>query len=93
MKQIKLTISYRKEGVKMNIKCGREEFALTEKDIIMYNGACYQLITRKIIKGWSTTSPVLAKAKAVKLIKDGKLKETIIENPPYKSEGLVYYSI
>jgi hypothetical protein len=77
----------------MKIKCGRNEFDLTEKDIIMYNGACYQLITRTIHKGWHSHYPVLANGKAEKLIKDGLLKEATLENPPHKIGNIIYYSI
>ncbi|MFO1442857.1 hypothetical protein KDN24_06465 [Bacillus sp. Bva_UNVM-123] len=77
----------------MKIKCGRDEFELNEKDIIMYNGACYQLLTREVRNGWHSHSPVLAKAKAEKLIKTGDLKEVKLEKSPYKDNSLIYYSI
>jgi hypothetical protein len=57
----------------MLVKCGREEFDLTKDDEIMYNGACYQVITRTSGFGWNKSTPVLAKGKAEKLIKDGLL--------------------
>lgn len=57
----------------MIIKCGRKEFDLTTKDQIMYNGHCYQIITRLTSGGWSGHSPIIAKTRAEKLIKDGKL--------------------
>lgn len=77
----------------MKIKCGRKEFELNEKDLIMDNGACYQLITRRIGIGYESKVPMLAKGKANQLIKEGKLKEVKLENPPFKGGGLKYYSI
>lgn len=77
----------------MNIKCGKEEFELTDKDVIFFNVACYQLITRKVRKGWNQHTPMLAKKKVEKLIKNGELKEIQLDNPPYRGEGYKYYSI
>lgn len=77
----------------MKIKCGTKEFELNEKDLIMDNGACYQLITRRIGIGYYAQVPVIAKSKAKQLIKEGKLKETKLEKPPFKGNGLKYYSI
>ena len=79
--------------IKMELKCGRETFNLNEKDVIMYNGACYQLITRKVDVGWKQSTPVVAKAKAKKLIKDGLLTSAVLENAPYKGEDIEYYMI
>jgi hypothetical protein len=57
----------------MIVKCGRVEFELNHQDMIMYNGACYQLVTRKVGSGWNAIHPILAKSKAEKLIKSGQL--------------------
>lgn len=54
----------------MIIKCGREEIDLNNNDEVFYNGACYQIKTRKC-----GTLPVIATNKAKKLIKDGILIE------------------
>ena len=77
----------------MKVKCGRREIILDEKDIIMFNGACYQIITKKIGVGWEATTPIIGKTKAKELIKNGLLKEVKFKNPPYKTESLVYYMI
>jgi hypothetical protein len=77
----------------MELKCGRETFQLTNEDVIMYNGSIYQLITKRAGIGWNASVPVVAKAKATKLIKDGLLERTVLENPPYKDESLEYYRI
>lgn len=77
----------------MIIKCGRLEFDLTKQDLIMYNGACYQIITRKNDKGFDSYSPQIALGKAKILIKEGKLKEVKLQYPPHKLGKLVYYRI
>ncbi len=71
----------------MIIKCGRREFDLNSKDIIMFNGACYQIITRKIPAGWHYSAPILAKGKAEKMIRNGTLK--VVK----KDNSLVYFKI
>lgn len=60
----------RSEREMINVKCGREEVELTENDEIMYNGACYQIVSRG---SFFKPNPILAKSKAEKLIKDGDL--------------------
>jgi hypothetical protein len=77
----------------MIVKCGRIEFELTEKDLVMYNGACYQIITRKVGFGWNESTPIIAKSRAMKLIKEGLLKEVQLDKPRYKGENIIYYSI
>lgn len=57
----------------MKIKCGRQEFDLTKNDVILDNGACFQIMTRKVFKGWSDYPPVVSKVLARKLIKNGDL--------------------
>ncbi len=57
----------------MLIKCGREEFNVDLTDLVMYNRACYQLITKKTGRGWYEWSPIIAKDKADKMIKSGVL--------------------
>jgi len=57
----------------MLIKAGRKEYDLTRDDNIMYNGNCYQIITRLTGNGWDATKPIISKARAEKLIKEGKL--------------------
>jgi hypothetical protein len=57
----------------MKIKCGRREFDLTSEDEIMYNGNCYQVITKKYKDGWYDTTPTIANELAKKLIKNGQL--------------------
>jgi hypothetical protein len=57
----------------MKIKCGREEFDLTAQDEILFNGACYQIITRRTGIGLNSYIPKIAKTTASKMIKNGEL--------------------
>jgi len=72
----------------MKIKCGREEFDLNEKDVILDNRACFQIITRETGRGWTKYPPIIAKGIAKKLIKDGSL---ILKEE--KENGNKYYKI
>ena len=50
------------------IKCGRITYNLVDGDTIMDNGACFQLITRTISKGWDRSSPRVSKTAFKKFI-------------------------
>lgn len=71
----------------MIIKCGRKEIVLTEKDVIMYNGACYQITTQLKVDGWYSYPFKIANGKAEKMIKKGDLVNSKEEG------GLTYYRI
>ena len=58
----------------MNIKCGAYEIELDKEDIIFDNSFCFQITTKEVGKAWHKHSPVIAKTKAKKLIKDGVLE-------------------
>jgi hypothetical protein len=52
------------------VKIGRYEFDINEKDVILDNGACYQLITRRgRLVGWDFTTPIISKTQFEKLRK------------------------
>ena len=78
----------------MKIKCGRKEFEVNSKDVVMDNGCCYQLITQKIRKGYYDCNPIIAKNVFKSLLKAGKIYKT---NMKYKdafgniSESIVLY--
>lgn len=46
----------------MDFKIGRYVLDINEKDIILDNGACYQIITKKVGKLWEPYSPVISKS-------------------------------
>lgn len=63
----------------VKLKVGRNVFDIDENDLILDNGACYILVTKKIMKNYSSCSPTVSK----KLFKDLKNCELI-----FTSEGL-----
>ena len=67
----------------MVIKCGRKEFMVTEKDLILDNGVCYQLITQYYFDGYSRLTPMVAKSTFNKLLKSGQ-----IQLSPKKYKGM-----
>ena len=71
----------------MKIKCGHREFEVNSNDIIMYNGACYQIVTKEYSKGWDRLTPVISKVKAEKMVKDGLL--IVVK----KIDRLTYYKL
>lgn len=77
----------------MLLKCGRNELEITEKDIVLYNGSGYTLLTQKVRDGWSQINPQVATGRMKKLIKDGVFIEATLTNPPYKGEEYVYYKL
>lgn len=60
----------------MEIKCGRRIFDCTSKDLILDNGACYQLITQKYYNNWHYFSPRVSKTLFKKLLKEGKIRKS-----------------
>lgn len=60
----------------MKIKIGRRTFSLTGEDKILDNGACYQLMTQTIRKGYDETYPVISKTTFNKLLKEDKVVKT-----------------
>lgn len=60
----------------MEIKCGVRTFNCTSKDLILDNGACYQLITQSYFDGLHSATPKVAKTLFKKLLKDGKIRKS-----------------
>ena len=63
----------------VKIKVGRNILDINENDLILDNGACYQIITKRIRFGFNESIPVMSK----KLFSDLKKCELI-----FTSEGL-----
>ena len=76
--------------MKFTVKMNRKDYAITENDRIIFNGACYILITQKVCRGFSHGCPSVPKKCAEKWIKDdvlvkcGTYKYTFDEYPLYK---------
>lgn len=60
----------------MIVKCSRRKFDVTSDDLILDNGACYQIITQLYDSGFSKLTPILAKSTFKKLLKEGKIVKT-----------------
>lgn len=77
------------------LKIGRRVFDITEKDIVMFNGACWQLITQTIHSGWNNYYPTVSKTLCEKLLKKNILilvkKEREYTTESKKQMGLYYY--
>ena len=73
----------------LKIKHPKGELTLTEKDIIMDNGACFQLMTQSYFEGWYDRIYTLSKTTCKKLIKDKKL---ILANQDDR-KNLNYYKL
>lgn len=63
----------------VKLKVGRKIFEIDENDLILDNGNCYILVTKKVINGFSKCSPTVSK----KLFTELKKCELI-----FTSEGL-----
>lgn len=63
----------------IKLKIGRKVFEINDKDLILDNGVCYQIVTQKVCKGFDSHCPKMSK----KLFNDLKKLELI-----YTSEGL-----
>ena len=64
----------------------RKVFTITDKDRIMFNGACYILVTQRTWFGYSQGCPTVPKKYAEKWIKEGIL----VVGEDYTSFGVTY---
>ena len=60
---------------KIEVKAGRKTFQCDSTDKIMFNGACYILITKKFWAGWHEENPTISKTEFNRLKKLGVLSE------------------
>ena len=77
------------------LKFGRNVFDITDKDVVMFNGACWQLISQKIFDGWYYYYPKVSKTMCEKFVKKGILvmykKEQEYLTQDGRQMGLYYY--
>lgn len=52
------------------LKIGRRTYTITESDNVLFNGACYLLVSQQYQSGWQKISPQLSKAKAERYFKE-----------------------
>ena len=58
----------------MELKLERRVFTVTEKDRILDNGSCYQLITQEYGHGFDRRTPKVGRSIFSKLLKTGKIR-------------------
>lgn len=77
------------------LKIGRKVFDITEKDVVLFNGACWQLITQEIFSNYHYYPPTMSKTMCEKFVKKGILvmfkKEKEYTTMDGKQMGLYYY--
>lgn len=45
----------------VKLKIGRKILDISENDLILDNGACYQIVTQKVCKGFDWHYPIMSK--------------------------------
>lgn len=70
------------------MKIGRNEYDINENDLILDNGACYQLVSREIGIGFNSCSPIISKVLFNKLLKN----EAIYTNDDLKQQATKRYN-
>lgn len=73
----------------MDLKVGRNILDINEKDIILDNGACCQIITKEVGKLCETYSPIISKSLFSKLNKCG----AVYTNEMLKKKAFERYHI
>ena len=58
----------------MKIKFGRNVLEISARDAVLFNGACYQIVTKEVGGGWHGYPPIVSKKQAQEFIKKGILK-------------------
>ena len=73
----------------VKLKVGRNILDIDENDLILDNGACYQIITKEIGKAFSHYPPVMSK----KLFNDLKKCELIFTSEGLRQAAIKRYGI
>ena len=73
----------------MDLKVGRDILDINERDMILDNGACYQIITKEVGKLCETYSPIISKSLFSKLNKCG----AVYTNEMLKKKAFERYHI
>lgn len=77
------------------LKIGRHNVDINENDVVLFNGVCWQLITREIPDGWYSHPIKMSIALCKKLIKKNVLymvkKEREYTTQDGQQMGLYYY--
>ena len=79
----------------VKLKVGRNIVDINEKDVILDNGACYQIITKEVARGWSGYAPTISKNLFKKLQKCGAVYTSDAlrkdASKTYRSDIYVYW--
>lgn len=77
------------------LKLGRNIFNITDRDVVLFNGVCWQLISQEIFQGYHMCFPSISKTMCEKFVKKGILimykKEKEYLTKDGKQMGLYYY--
>lgn len=71
----------------VKLKVGRNVFDIDNNDLILDNGACYILVTKKVTKNYSSHSPIVSK----KLFTDLKKCGLILTNEKLRQAAIKKY--
>lgn len=75
--------------IKIEIKIGGKVFKISEKDLVLDNGSCAQLITQHITKGWDQITPVMSK----KMFRDMKKQGLLRTSEELKQKSIQRYGL
>lgn len=71
----------------VKLKVGRDIIELDHKDLILDNGACYQIVTQNVRKGFDSHYPIISK----KLFNDLKKLELIFTSEELRQDAINKY--
>lgn len=71
----------------VKLKVGRNVFDIDDNDLVLDNGACYQIITKEIRKGFDRITPKMSS----KLFNDLKKRELIFTNEGLRQAAIEKY--
>lgn len=79
----------------MKIKIRNKEFEITDKDIVLFNGVCWMLITQEILCGYHNFNPILSKVNCERWREKGALilieEKDLYTTSGGEQMGLWYY--
>ena len=79
----------------VKLKVGRNIFDIDENDLILDNGACYQIVTKRVNVGFNESIPVMSKKLFNELRKCGLIFTSEVlrqaAEEKYKHSGLKYW--
>ena len=77
-------------SIEVKVTNTRQKFNCTNQDKIMFNGNCYQLITRTFYKNWFNITPTISKTEFNRLMKLGVLGKPYKQKRTFGFEVIMY---